>query len=103
MKKQADLDPRLSIGLPHPAYFPYDTTKIKFFIPTWGAQCIATFFCMTSYAAFDSFMSAMLLHICGQLELVGLSFKELVNNHSNNSELEKKFGNIVQTHDKLNR
>ncbi|KAK0158334.1 hypothetical protein PV328_009350 [Microctonus aethiopoides] len=104
MNKRTDLDPRLSIGLPHPAYFPYDTKKLEYFLPTWIAQCITTFFCMTAYATFDTFISTMILHICGQLRVVGISLKNLVNekNQRDSNAFLKKFSTLIKRHEKLN-
>ncbi|KAG8034746.1 hypothetical protein G9C98_007822, partial [Cotesia typhae] len=104
MSKRTDLDPRLSVGLLHPAYFPYDTKKIRFFVPTWIAQLIATFFSMTAYAVFDTFMSCIVLHICGQLAVVGIALRKLINENTKNNPRKfwSEFSIIVERHEKLN-
>lgn len=104
MSKRTDLDPRLSVGLLHPAYFPYDTKKIRLFVPTWIAQLIATFFSMTAYAVFDTFMSCMVLHICGQLAVVGITLRKLINENTKNNPRKfwSEFSIIVERHEKLN-
>lgn len=98
-----DLDPRLSVGLLYPAYFPFDTKQIEYFIPTWLCQCISTFFCMTGYASFDAFISVIVLHVSGQLTIVGISLKKLVNESIElNSEIFwKNLAHIIEKHERL--
>nr|WHS04444.1 odorant receptor 41 [Psyttalia incisi] len=102
--KRTDLDPRLAVGLLHPAWFPFDTKKIKCFIPIWIGQCFCTFFSMTIYAVFDCMISAMVLHICGQFSILGLTLKDLADDEviSHLDLFRAKLTSIVKRHEKLN-
>ncbi|XP_053593914.1 uncharacterized protein LOC128667546 [Microplitis demolitor] len=104
-KKQIDHDSNVAIDLLYPAYLPYSTKDLKYYLLTWVIQCFATLFSPTAYASFDSFMSMILLHICGQLAIVGISIKNLVNetNFKNIYKFRWSLGQIVKRHEELNQ
>nr|QNL14987.1 olfactory receptor 43 [Aulacocentrum confusum] len=99
-----NFDPRLSVGLLYPVYLPYNTDKKATFVPTWMAQCITTIFSITMYAGFDAFFSTVILHVCGQLAVVGLSIRNLYSqeNSLNIIEFQKQFSNAIKRHQELN-
>nr|XP_011301208.1 PREDICTED: odorant receptor 22c-like [Fopius arisanus] len=101
--KRTDLDPRLAVGLLHPAWLPFDTKKPEYFIPMWIGQCFCTFFSMTMYAVFDCMISAMVLHICGQLSVIGLSLRNLADSDVSSPPnlFRKKLIPIIKRHEKL--
>ncbi|XP_057329422.1 odorant receptor 13a-like [Microplitis mediator] len=105
LMKRTDLDPRLSVGLLYPGYLPFDSRIMMYFIPTWTAQCFATCFSMTAYAAFDTFVSCMVLHICGQLAVVGISLKNLINDDVkvDSKVFWNKFSEIIKHHEEINK
>ncbi|THK33251.1 odorant receptor 22c-like [Diachasma alloeum] len=102
--KRTDLDPRLAVGLLHPARLPFDTRKIEYFIPMWIGQCFCTYFSMTIYAVFDCMISAVVLHICGQFSVIGLALRNLADDQVGcRSDLfREKLAAIVKRHEKLN-
>lgn len=58
---------------------------------------------MTIYAVFDCMISAMVLHICGQLSVIKLSLRDLANDHVDHSPLfREKLSVIVKRHETLN-
>nr|AQN78486.1 olfactory receptor 84 [Meteorus pulchricornis] len=105
LKNRMELEPRSSIGALYPAYFPYDTRRLEYFLPTWMGQCLCTGLAMIAYAAFDSVMALMVLHVCGQLELMGISMTDLINasTRMNRQEFSWRFAELIKRHEELNR
>ncbi|XP_057329426.1 odorant receptor 33b-like isoform X1 [Microplitis mediator] len=104
-KQRINHDSNVVIDLLYPAYLPYSTKELKYYLPTWAIQCFTTYFSTTAYASFDSFMSMILLHICGQLAIIGISIKNLVNetNFENIYKFRWSLGQIVKRHEELNQ
>lgn len=106
MKKEQTInDSNLVFNLLYTAYLPYSTREYKYYLPTWAVQCFTTYFSTTAYASFDSFLSMILLHICGQLTVVGISLKNLIDktNSKNLYLFRKNFGRIIKRHEELNQ
>ncbi|KAG8034747.1 hypothetical protein G9C98_007823, partial [Cotesia typhae] len=105
MKKEQTInDSNLVFNLLYTAYLPYSTREYKYYLPTWAVQCFTTYFSTTAYASFDSFLSMILLHICGQLTVVGISLKNLIDktNSENLYLFRKNFRRIIKRHEELN-
>nr|AXM05168.1 odorant receptor [Campoletis chlorideae] len=100
-----NIDPRLSIGFLYSAVFPYDTKKMKWFIPTWIGQLAGTWFSMIAYSGPDAFVAMLVLHLCGQLAVVRLNLKNIVDKSESIDPIvfRAKLKSIVERHEELNR
>ncbi|XP_067205205.1 odorant receptor 10-like [Linepithema humile] len=56
--------------LPLQTHYIYDTTKSPHYELTFISQSICLFLCMIHYIGIDSFFSFLVLHICGQLDIL---------------------------------
>nr|KAF7432440.1 hypothetical protein H0235_005364 [Vespula pensylvanica] len=91
-------------GLLHPATFPYDTKKSPYFEITWMGQFIGSILTGISYSCFDTFFAVFVLHLCGQLSVLQLNLKELVETAKHDVTLfQNRLGFIVNRHNKLYR
>lgn len=84
-----------------PAYFPYNMTSSPSYELTLFGQFASGFYAATSYAAVDTFIATLVLHICGQLSNLR---RELINLCAyTKTEFQAKLENIVRRHEYLNR
>ncbi|XP_067205201.1 odorant receptor 33a-like isoform X2 [Linepithema humile] len=56
--------------LPLQTYYIYDVTKSPQYELTFIFQSIAMFFCIMPYTGIDNFLSLLVFHICGQLDIL---------------------------------
>lgn len=61
-------------------YYIYDVTKTPQYELTFLSQFIASFIAATVYTAIDNFLGFLVLHICGQLDIMS---NRLKNSHEN--------------------
>ncbi|KAG7199412.1 hypothetical protein KM043_014041 [Ampulex compressa] len=92
-------------GLLHPATFPYDTKKSPNFEITWFGQFMGTVLTAICYSCFDTFLAVLVLHLCGQLNVLRIALKNLVDatKEKNFSKFQEKLRFIVRRHDQLYR
>lgn len=87
------------------AYFPYDTTQSRGFLPTWLSQFFLTILSMVGYSGPDSLIAMMTLHLCGQLATVRIALTNIVDEEciEDPSIYWKRLSSIIQRHEELNR
>ncbi|XP_028523846.2 odorant receptor 13a-like isoform X1 [Apis cerana] len=92
-------------GLLHPATFPYETSKSPNYEITWLGQLTGTVLTAICYSCFDTFLAVLVLHLCGQLTVLGTALEDLVNATSRNDykTFEERLGSIVNRHNHLSR
>ncbi|KAF7410505.1 hypothetical protein HZH68_004886 [Vespula germanica] len=82
-------------------YFPYDTSIFPNFELTLIGQITAEFYAANSYTAVDTFMTMLMLHVCGQFSSLR---KKLSTLHcENNNNFRTDLAKIVEKYDMLNR
>nr|WHS04435.1 odorant receptor 32 [Psyttalia incisi] len=70
-------DPRLSVDFFFVAYIPFDTTDIVTYGTIFALQLYVSVMSTGIHLILDSFVVMLILHICGQLELIQLSVMQL--------------------------
>ncbi|XP_011690952.1 PREDICTED: odorant receptor 13a-like [Wasmannia auropunctata] len=83
------------------SYFPYNATSSPSYELTLFGQFVGAMYSAVTYAAIDTFIATLVLHICGQLSNLR---RELTNLcvHTR-AEFQMKLGNIVRKHEYLSR
>ena len=82
-------------------YFPYDVTVSPNYELTMIGQVLAMACSATVYSTVDTYITTLILHICGQLSNLK---DDLRNIHSyDKNELRMKLKKIVQKHDYINK
>ncbi|XP_063977355.1 uncharacterized protein LOC135162634 [Diachasmimorpha longicaudata] len=97
-------DPRLSLDLFFASYFPFSTKAIIPYVLVLSLQFLAA--AMTSfYFIFDGFVVMLILHICGQLELIQISLRNLKKSSTltEGKNLQMTLGNIMKQHQRAIR
>ncbi|KAG7199413.1 hypothetical protein KM043_014042 [Ampulex compressa] len=82
------------------AYFPYDAETTPRYELTFFMQLFATVSTGTSYAAIDTFVAMLVLHVCGQLS--NLRYKLTNLRARTREELRRSLADIVKKHEYLN-
>ncbi|XP_043503443.1 odorant receptor 13a-like [Polistes fuscatus] len=83
------------------SHFPFDYLTSPIFELTFVLQVIGAVYFTTVYTSVDTFLTMLILHVCGQLSRLQ---EDLINLNSNTrEEFQKKLGYIVRRHDHLNR
>lgn len=92
-------------GLLYPTVFPYDIKKNPNYQITWLGQLAGTILTGICYSTFDTFLAALVLHLCGQLRVLRTSLRDLIGTtrHNNFSKLRINLSLIVNKHEELNR
>lgn len=92
-------------GLLHPATFPYETSKSPNYEITWLGQLMGTVLTAICYSCFDTFLAVLVLHLCGQLTVLGTALEDLVNATRRNDykTFEQRLSSIVNRHNHLSR
>ncbi|XP_006618821.1 odorant receptor 4-like [Apis dorsata] len=92
-------------GLLHPATFPYETSRSPNFEITWLGQLMGTVLTAICYSCFDTFLAVLVLHLCGQLTVLGTALEDLVNATRRNDykTFEERLRSIVNRHNHLSR
>lgn len=92
-------------GLLHPATFPYDARKSPNFEITWMGQFMGTVLTAICYSCFDTFLAVLVLHLCGQLNVLRIALEDLVTvtRENNFRNFHKRLGFIVDRHNQLSR
>lgn len=92
-------------GLLHPATFPYETSRSPNFEITWLGQLMGTVLTAICYSCFDTFLAVLVLHLCGQLTVLGTALEDLANATRRNDykTFEERLRSIVNRHNHLSR
>ncbi|KAL2716814.1 odorant receptor 13a-like [Vespula squamosa] len=83
------------------AYFPYDTGIFPKFELTLIGQITAAIYVANSYTAVDTFMTMLMLHVCGQYSSLRKKLSNLCCENNNNFRID--LARIVEKYDTLNR
>ncbi|XP_043665353.1 odorant receptor 13a-like [Vespula pensylvanica] len=83
------------------AYFPYDTGIFPKFELTLIGQITAAIYVANSYTAVDTFMTMLMLHVCGQISCLRKKLSKLCCESNNNFRID--LARIVEKYDMLNR
>ncbi|XP_015181213.1 PREDICTED: uncharacterized protein LOC107068895 [Polistes dominula] len=83
------------------AYFPYDTRPFPNFELTVIGQVTAAFYAANSYTAVDTFMTMLVLHVCGQFSSLRKQLSNLCSVDNNHFRID--LIKIVEKYDMLNR
>ncbi|THK33247.1 odorant receptor 22c-like [Diachasma alloeum] len=97
-------DPRLSLDFFWVSYFPFSTKNIIIYILVMSLQFFAS--AITGfYFIFDGFVVMLILHICGQLELIQISLKYLDEavTVTEGRNLRIAFASIMEQHQRAHR
>ena len=82
-------------------YFPYDVSISPNFERTLFGQAIAVICATTFYSTVDTFITILILHVCGQLSNLKEDLMKIHSYDKNN--LHMKLKQIVEKHDYVNR
>ncbi|XP_035741500.1 odorant receptor 13a-like [Vespa mandarinia] len=83
------------------AYFPYDTEIFPNFELTLIGQITAELYAANSYTAVDTFMTMLMLHVCGQFSSLRKNLTQLCSESNKNFPID--LARIVEKYDTLNR
>nr|XP_050847385.1 odorant receptor 13a-like [Vespula vulgaris] len=83
------------------AYYPYDTGIFPYFELTLIGQITAELYAANSYTAVDTFMTMLMLHVCGQFSSLRKKLSKLCSKSNNN--FRSDLARIVQKYNMLNR
>ncbi|XP_018393407.1 PREDICTED: odorant receptor 13a-like [Cyphomyrmex costatus] len=87
------------------AYFPFDITRSPIFELICVCQILSAYSATVSYTGSDSFISMLVLHVCGQFENLRERLKNLANDPNavkTSQEFKSKLRQIVMRHEHLN-
>ncbi|KYN15096.1 Putative odorant receptor 13a, partial [Trachymyrmex cornetzi] len=87
------------------AYFPFDATKSPIFELICACQILSAFSGTVAYTGSDSFISMLVIHVCGQFENLRERLKNLVNDPNGvktPQEFKSELRQIVMRHEHLN-
>ncbi|KYN31397.1 Putative odorant receptor 13a, partial [Trachymyrmex septentrionalis] len=87
------------------AYFPFDATKSPIFELICACQILSAFSGTVAYTGSDSFISMLVIHVCGQFENLREKLKNLVNDPNGvktSQEFKSELRQIVMRHEHLN-
>ncbi|XP_011062735.1 PREDICTED: odorant receptor 13a-like [Acromyrmex echinatior] len=87
------------------AYFPFDITRSPIFELICVCQMLSAYSATVSYTGSDSFISMLILHVCGQFENLRERLKNLVNDPNGvktSQEFKSELRQIVMRHEHLN-
>lgn len=93
---------RLSL---YPGYFPYNIRPVPILILTNSAQVIAGYSATICYTTVDTFIAMLVLHICGQFEILKKKLSRLMDGEEENrsiDEFQKELVWIITKHEHLN-
>ncbi|KAL2739225.1 odorant receptor 13a-like [Vespula maculifrons] len=83
------------------AYYPYDTGIFPYFELTLIGQITAELYAANSYTAVDTFMTMLMLHVCGQFSSLRKKLSKLCS--KSNDNFRSDLARIVQKYNMLNR
>ncbi|KYQ54365.1 Putative odorant receptor 13a [Trachymyrmex zeteki] len=86
-------------------YYPFDATKSPIFELICACQILSAFSGTVAYTGSDSFISMLVLHVCGQFENLRERLKNLVNDSNEvktSQEFKSELRQIVMRHEHLN-
>ncbi|XP_018305102.1 odorant receptor 115 [Mycetomoellerius zeteki] len=87
------------------AYFPFDITRSPIFELICICQILSAYSATVTYTGTDSFISMLVLHVCGQFENLRERLKNLVNDSNGiktSQEFKSELRQIVMRHEHLN-
>lgn len=104
MNNQSSINTSLSVEFLYTVYLPYDTKRTELYIFTWISQFMADIFLQTVYSGCDTLLVMMILHLSGQLVLVGISLRNLVNesNEKTYKAYCRNLADIIERHQRIN-
>nr|XP_050845881.1 odorant receptor 13a-like [Vespula vulgaris] len=82
-------------------YFPYDSRTFPNFELTLIAQITAAVYTANNYTAVDTFMTMLMLHVCGQISCLRKTLTRLCSENNNNFRIDLR--RIVEKYDMLNK
>lgn len=85
-----------------PSTFFYETQSRPIYEITWVSQLMATYMTGIVYMNYDAFFIILVMHLCGQLNVLKLNIKDLVL-QSKKQTFNKTIEAIVQRHLQLKR
>ncbi|XP_017764056.1 PREDICTED: odorant receptor 9a-like [Eufriesea mexicana] len=90
----------------YPGYFPYDIRPTPVLILTNFGQVITAYSATISYTAVDTFIAVLVMHMCGQFEILRMKLQRLMGDEEgskNQDEFRKNLAWIVNRHEHLNQ
>ncbi|XP_025153011.1 odorant receptor 4-like [Harpegnathos saltator] len=92
-------------GMPFPTIFPYNCNKSPNFELTWLGETIGAIIVANGYSCFDTFLAMLTLHLCGQLAVLNINMRNLVDatRHDDFVNFQERLGLIVHRHEELHR
>ncbi|XP_033303004.1 odorant receptor 4-like [Bombus bifarius] len=89
----------------YPGYFPYNIRPVPILLMTNFAQVIAGYSATICYTTVDTFIAMLVLHICGQFEILRKKLTRLMGGEEGNrsiDEFQKELVWIITKHEHLN-
>lgn len=89
----------------YPGYFPYNIRPVPILLMTNFAQVIAGYSATICYTTVDTFIAMLVLHICGQFEILRKKLTRLMDGEEGNrsiDEFQKELVWIITKHEHLN-
>nr|XP_034184608.1 uncharacterized protein LOC117606351 [Osmia lignaria] len=90
----------------YPGYFPYDIRKTSLCIFTNVGQAIAAYITTIAYTSIDTFIGILVIHICGQFEILKTKLERLMGDEDcgrDAEQIQKELVWIVKRHEDLNQ
>ncbi|XP_046142483.1 odorant receptor 4-like [Osmia bicornis bicornis] len=87
-----------------PGYFPYDIRRTSFCIFTNLGQAITGYIAAITYTSIDSFIGMLVIHICGQFEILKMKLERLMGDEDcgrDAKQIQKELAWIVKRHEDL--
>lgn len=84
------------------SYYPYDAYKSPWFEMTWMLHCVSSFLASMSSTGFDCLFGVLVMHLCGQYELISKDLDDIKNCKSR-LYISKSIVLIGKRHQQVNR
>ncbi|XP_011301054.1 odorant receptor 22c-like [Fopius arisanus] len=95
-------DPRLSLNFFWVTYLPFSTENTISYVTVLSLQLLASLMA-GFYFIFDGFVVMLILHVCGQLQLIQISLQHLVDNLPLIRDLRVTLRKIMEHHQRMHR
>ncbi|XP_017795125.1 PREDICTED: odorant receptor 9a-like [Habropoda laboriosa] len=89
----------------YPGYFPFDIRPIGVLLSTNFGQVLAAYSAVISYTTVDTFIAMLIMHICGQFEILRQKLRRLMDDEKKTrsvDEIQKELVLIIERHEHLN-
>lgn len=87
--------------LPYVLKLPYDTTKLKYFIPTYIIECYIELTMVFIYCATESFFSSVVMFVCSRIKILQYSIDAATEEVIIKQKTTLLFGTCLEYHKKI--